>query len=699
MVSRSLKALFLVLVLAALARPGWSTDKLFDDFKGSPWILQTSSEVGHHGRISGDGSNVILSSGEVRPGDSGMNLMTTELFRFVSGNYRITARLRANRQGMTTDGPYGLSLGFTDTSLSNATLEFLILRTGGYDGNQLELITPRGQWWFGALDSTQWHTYEMRFQASQFGIFVDGTQWGSWMNLSAMGFPDKEYRACAGTGGRHYSLPDNILYIDQMKIESGVQTLFQIDDDNDFLWDYEMGNGLIYQENDRLVMKNIVVKRLGDFDSVSYLMSRQRFRPVSGKWRLSARMKANVQGCSGDGPYGLVFGFLDDTRQNFLFLMPGNGDGTQLSVISPNSDLRLGSFDATIWHNYEFSFGGGMVTISIDGITRTTQSIAALGLGDLDYRAMIQCIGRGVSDTLLNIVETDWVKLEDLSPPPGMVAVDLSLKTSAGAGIPNTAFKYYDAAWKDLGTTDATGRLSCFLRPATYSFRVIHEGEVNDKLQNVVALPEVQFRTIPTTVRLKNSEGVPIDSGAVKYYAGGWRDYGATSGGQVSREMLPGNYTFRMTYEGASNDKVQNVGTAPDVEFRTTRAVVQLMGSTGAPLDTGTIKFYAGAWRDFGTTSGGQAFRQMLPGTYSFRMTYRNVSQDKVQAVGGADPVVFQTGRVLSDSGSCVSYYAGAWLSFMDGIELLPAAITFRFQDGTPDIRFTIAPATDNHIH
>lgn len=291
-----------------------------------------SSEVGHHGRISGDGAGVIISSGEVRPGDSHMSLTSRDLYPFVSGDYRITARLRANRQGMTSDGPYGLNFGIWDVNLDNQCQEYIVLRTGSGDGNQLSLLTSRGDRSYDVLDSTEWHTYEFRFESGSLRILIDGGEI-DLLDLAGYGFPDKGYRVLASTGGRHYSPADNTVYIDWLAVESGSQTLLRIDDDKGFLWDYEMGNGYIYQEDGRLVMKNIVVKRLGNYDSVSYLLSRATFRPVTGKWRLSARMRANVQGFCNDGPYGLAVGFVDVTRRgDNLFLMPGNGDGTNLSI-------------------------------------------------------------------------------------------------------------------------------------------------------------------------------------------------------------------------------------------------------------------------------------------------------------------------------------------------------------------------------
>jgi nitrogen fixation protein FixH len=278
------------------------------------------------------------------------------------------------------------------------------------------------------------------------------------------------------------------------------------------------------------------------------------------------------------------------------------------------------------------------------------------------------------------------------------IGVTVQLKDSTGTLMDIGTVQYYSGGWRDIGSTSG-GQVSKELLPGSYTFSMNYAFARQEKSQNIAANPTVVFQTIGVTVQLKDSTGALMDTGTIQYYSGGWRDIGSTSGGQVSKELLPASYTFSMTYGFARQEKSQNIAANPTVVFQTTRVTVELRDGTSSLIDTGTVQYYSGGWRDIGSTSGGQVTKELLPGSYTFSINYAFARQEKAQNVAADPTVVFNTGRVHSDSGSCNQYYAGGWRVFIQDMELLPVTCTFRFNDGTPDSSYTIIIGTVNHIH
>ena len=259
--------------------------------------------------------------------------------------------------------------------------------------------------------------------------------------------------------------------------------------------------------------------------------------------------------------------------------------------------------------------------------------------------------------------------LDRLPEPPANPNLLVTLTNSQGTQITASNVKYYDTSWKDA-TDNGDGTFTVITTKPTVSVRVFYEG-ANQTVNNVPAQNNTYtFQTVNAAVQLQNSMGSLIDEGTVQYYAGSWRSFGTTVNGVANKELLPINYSFRMTYEYGSIDKQQDISIDPTVVFQTVNTAVQLQNSLGNLIDEGMVQYYAGAWRSFGTTVNGVAYKELLPKNYSFRMTYEYVSNDKQQDLSTNSTVSFSTVlctlKVTNANnqpleGADTKYYSGAW--------------------------------------
>ncbi len=252
--------------------------------------------------------------------------------------------------------------------------------------------------------------------------------------------------------------------------------------------------------------------------------------------------------------------------------------------------------------------------------------------------------------------------------------------------------QYYASGWKDFG--DATnGEVAKELLPKEYSFRMNYGGANQDKKQDIGANPVVVFQTVAAKVQLQDSQGNLLSGGTVQYYASGWKDFGTAANGEVTKELLPKEYSFRMSYGGANQDQKQDIGTNSVVVFQTVNAKVQLQDSQGNLLPGGTVQYYASGWKEFGDVANGEVTKELLPREYSFRMSYANISNDKSQDIGTNSTVIFTTVQTTvkvkdannqSIDGAEVQYYGSGWQTIGTTVngevtkELLPKEITFK---------------------
>ncbi|MEZ4591419.1 MAG: cadherin-like domain-containing protein [Chloroflexota bacterium] len=119
-------------------------------------------------------------------------------------------------------------------------------------------------------------------------------------------------------------------------------------------------------------------------------------------------------------------------------------------------------------------------------------------------------------------------------------------------------------------------------------------------------------------VKLLDSSGSGLAGGKVQYFSGGWQDIpGSTdTNGELVTDLptTMGNLNFRMSYAGAAVTTKQDVSANPVVTFQTTHVTIQLLDSSGNPLDTGSVAYNAGGWQTIGDTTGGEVSRNCCPG-------------------------------------------------------------------------------------
>lgn len=221
--------------------------------------------------------------------------------------------------------------------------------------------------------------------------------------------------------------------------------------------------------------------------------------------------------------------------------------------------------------------------------------------------------------------------------------VQVQLKDSNGNPLAGAAVDYYDAGWKTFGTTDAAGVASKPLPEKSYTFHVNYEGTRLDKTQHTGTDPVVVFQTVNVKVQLKDSQGNPLEGGVASYYASGWKTFGNVTGGEVSKELLPGTYTINVDYEGTYVSKEQNFALDPVVVFQTVNANVKARNNLGNPLNGGEVAYYAaGGWKTFGSIVNGETSKELLPGSFTFALDYNGKITEKVSDISANPNVLFQ---------------------------------------------------------
>ena len=283
--------------------------------------------------------------------------------------------------------------------------------------------------------------------------------------------------------------------------------------------------------------------------------------------------------------------------------------------------------------------------------------------------------------------------------------VTLRALDSAGDPLgPGLALSYNGGgSWHALGTTGPDGTFAVELVPGSYSFRATWLGATETVSASVTDGSVVTFATGRVTLRALDSAGDPLGPGLALSYNGGgsWHALGTTGpDGTFAVELVPGSYSFRATWLGATETVSASVTDGSVVTFATGRVTLRALDSAGDPLGPGLALSYngGGSWHALGTTGPDGTFAvELVPGSYSFRATWLGATETVSASVTDGSVVTFATGRVHSDSGTATAFSTGSWHTFSQDMELLPGSYTFRFSVGA-NAAYSIAGGAINHI-
>lgn len=141
--------------------------------------------------------------------------------------------------------------------------------------------------------------------------------------------------------------------------------------------------------------------------------------------------------------------------------------------------------------------------------------------------------------------------------------VTMHLVSSAGSILISDDAKYYASGWKTFGDRHTTASME--LLPNKYPFKVYFAGGLNQTSQQVNNGSEVEFATAEVSMSLQ-VDGIPQASTDARYYAGGWKtfDSGIT---EISMELLPNKYPFKVYYDGKIEQISQDIGVNQVVAF------------------------------------------------------------------------------------------------------------------------------------
>jgi hypothetical protein len=214
--------------------------------------------------------------------------------------------------------------------------------------------------------------------------------------------------------------------------------------------------------------------------------------------------------------------------------------------------------------------------------------------------------------------------------------------------------------WYYHGNTNSSGYFDVELFPSSspYKFRLTYNFTTLTKYPVVMDNTEEVFQTQEAVVTLRvNCTSNIINGASVEYASGAWYKFGTTgdSGpGRVTKELFPGTYTIRLTYNYATNTISHDLSTP----FDFVAVPLTLVGVKNA-------QYAGGSWRTFTLPT-----MNLLPGTYRFRLD----GIEQVIVIDGAKcSQTYGTLTLLDQNGNGVPggvaqpAYGGTWGAVIPG--------------------------------
>ncbi|MBL7810722.1 MAG: T9SS type A sorting domain-containing protein [Bacteroidetes bacterium] len=164
-----------------------------------------------------------------------------------------------------------------------------------------------------------------------------------------------------------------------------------------------------------------------------------------------------------------------------------------------------------------------------------------------------------------------------------LVTLDLKDYNGNSGVLEGNSLGYYTNTWHTFGSGNTSGGSeSMELLPGNYYFRMAYSNMSQQKgSMNISANTTVPFQTVLVTQTLKDNSNNPISGAAAGYYSNTWYSFGTTdANGEVSKELLPGNYYFRMTHNSYTKQKGSyNVNAALTVPYTYTGSGITRVAS------------------------------------------------------------------------------------------------------------------------